>query len=507
MGKKTALFIISLLFIAMVCYSVIRGGAISVDKSGEGALTGIPDHESSLVIRGHVFKIKTPVQVTAKDILVTDGPEGFYWSLPQDPGDERMGYITGPAIIRYTPYDRQGTIDPAAERVIYQLPLPDICNTGAWTGSLRLVKLVLHGKRLFYFYDSEMKDAAQSSYVALGALDASASHPETTARFLYIGENEGGGQLEWAVSSDFVVWQQGYPDITGGYGLSVTTSLYDLATGMQQALPLPVGEMTQLSFAGNKLQYRDWNSQGPYQVLPLPPPGSARLVSGARRLPAVAFGEAAQFLNKFRGTVYLPAVVDPAPYYQVKTESDATHYRVTFDASDHPVPLNATDQERLELGVGPSLAQTLGSIVGYGGSPPPAVKKLTEEVLSQGKLFSIHVGRYTVAGHFLSPSPNQVSVWWQDGSWRYRLLNLDRMWQSPVDSDLQRVIAEITSELPPDGKLVPSSDQGEVSITLAPDHRATGVWFRHGAEWLDLEGYGYDAVRGAQGLVDIGQAD
>lgn len=92
MGKKTVLLMISLLFVCMVGYSVIHGkNDLSVDKPGKAVSAGIPDHESSLIIHGHVFNIKTPDRITDKDILVADGPEGFYWSLPQDPGDARYG--------------------------------------------------------------------------------------------------------------------------------------------------------------------------------------------------------------------------------------------------------------------------------------------------------------------------------------------------------------------------------------------------------------------------------
>jgi hypothetical protein len=393
--------------------------------------TAAPEHVTNLTVHGQVFRIKTPGRVTARDILVADGPEGFYWSLPQNPGETNLGYITEPAVIHYTSYNQQGSIDPKTARIIYSIPLRDIYKTGTSTGSLRLDKLVLRGKWLFYLYysqiknyDSEMKDAAQPRYVALGTLDTSSPYlgdTEDNVRFLYRGTDCGGGHLEWAASSDFVVWQQGWSKSYGG--LNVTTSLYDLDTGLQRALPLPSGEMDELTFAGNSLQYRDGNSQGPYATLPLPPPGSGGLVPGAYWLPAVALGDAHQSLNQFQGTVYLPAAVNPAPFYQVEAAADASHYEVDFDAQEHPVPLNATDQERLELGGGPPCAGLLGLIAVYLGSHPQAVKELLAETLPQGQLFEIHMGKRSLTGHFLAPSSSsQVGVWWQDGSWRYRML-------------------------------------------------------------------------------------
>ncbi len=384
----------------MVSVLLILGVALAIWTEHPSPLSksqaATPEHESSLTVQGQVFRIKTPDQVTAKEILVAAGPQGFYWSLPQNPGSTRMGYLDEPAVIHYTPYTQREVIDPATARLIYSLPLQDICNTGAWTGSLHLDKIVLQGKWLFYFYGSEMRDAAQTSYVALGAVDTSSPYPEDTLRFLYRGADEGGGFLEWAVSSDFVVWQQGWTNPYGG--IDVTTSLYDLDTGLQQALPLPAGEMAQFIFTGNNLEYRDEDSQGPCTTLPLPPPGSARLVPGARWLPAVVFGEAAPVCRQFPGTVYLPAVVNPAPFYQVTVDADTTHYEVDFNANEHPVPLNATDQEGRELGGGPVCADLLGSIAGYGGSPPQAAKELLAEDLPRGQLFKIQVGKRTLTG-------------------------------------------------------------------------------------------------------------
>jgi hypothetical protein len=413
-------------------------------------------------------------------------------------------------------------IDPAAARIIYSLPLQDIWETGAATGSLHLDQLVLRGKWLFYFYDSEMRDATQPSYVALGVLDTSSPYLDlaNTIRFLYRGADCGGGQLAWAASSDFVVWQQGWSNIHGG--VDVTTSLYDLDIGLQQALPLPAGEMDQFAFAGNKLLYRAGNSQGPYTTLPLPPPGSSRLAPGGRRLPAAAFGasgpEGAQLpgtvylpaldspgLSSFPGPVYLPAVVNPAPFYQMTVESDAVHYEVDFNANAHPVPFNATDQEGRELGGGPPCAGLLGSIAGYRGSPPQAVKELLAEDLPPGQLFEIQAGKRILTGHFLNSASGQA-VWWQDGSWRYRMLDESAMWPDPADPGLQQELAYVTRELPPDGDLVPGSAQGVVTISPAPDHRSTSVWFYKDQQWFDVEGYNFDAIKGAQRLVKLASA-
>lgn len=77
------------------------------------------------------------------------------------------------------------------------------------------------------------------------------------------------------------------------------------------------------------------------------------------------------------------------------------------------------------------------------------------------------------------------------------------IWQCPTDPDLQRELAEVIDELPPDGNLVPGSEQGVVSIGPAPDHRSTSVWFCKDREWINLEGYNFDAIQGAQKLVEL----
>ncbi len=94
------LTIVSLLLVLGVVFTIWPKHPPSLPESQ----AGMPEHESSLIVHGQVFQIKTPDQLTARDILVADGPKGFYWSLPQNPGETGMPYITEPAVIHYTPY-------------------------------------------------------------------------------------------------------------------------------------------------------------------------------------------------------------------------------------------------------------------------------------------------------------------------------------------------------------------------------------------------------------------
>lgn len=494
-------FLLLLFFVPLLLMSGCSGTKSDDTKKPGTASPAMTEHEIGLDIHGRRFVIKAPVQMTAKSVLTAAGPQGFYWALPQTYGKNVPGQVDESAVIHYTPYDRQGVIDPETEPVIYHLPADDPSRMGDGSGVLHLQKIELRGKWLFYQYNSEIKDAARLSYTALGVLDTSAEYPENTARFLYRGYDSGGGQVEWAASENYVVWQQGR---SGDASVHVTTNLYDLKTGEQQAILPSADQMTPITLKGDTLQYKDATG---VHALKLPPPGSGRLLAGARRLPSVAFGDlllpdGCFSGGNFRGTVYLPAVVDPAPFYHVEAAVDATHYRVSFNASEYPVPMKATGKGPAAPGPAPSMAQTLGSIEGYTGTPA-AVEKLLRETLPTGELFTLHVGKRMLTGHFLSSSASEVSVWWKDGPWRYRLQNLSVLWANPSDANLQKALKEVINELPPDGALVKGAEQGEVIITLAPDHRETNVWFRRGEEWVHLDGYGFDALHGAQTLVAV----
>jgi len=452
--------------------------------------------ENTIVIsvRGQNYAVKTESNVSPEAILIASGEEGFYWALPQDATGPEPGKLTEAAVIHYTPYSDEKVIEQQKSKVVYRLPIKDISQSGTKPGVLRLTDIQLRGKWLFYFFQSEIGGTSRPVYVALGVMDISANYPQNTARFLYRGHNTGGRQVNWTANDNFVVWQQSYPDNNGGY--QVTPRLYDLKTGKQQALPLPQDKlMRKLILDGQNLVYGDASAT---RTLGLPAPGSDKLVREAQWLPSVAFEEAVKYISdRFDGTIYLPAAVNPAPFYRVTVEADTGRYQVRFDASDHPVPLNATETERRQLGVDPSLAQTLGTITVSRDENPPW-KKQGDGALPQGQSFPIKLGKRTLAAHFVADS---FMVWWQDGSWRFRLNDYARLWESPDDPLLQQAIRDVLDELPPNGQLVPDGREGEVHVNFAPDHRGTEVYFRQHGEWIQITGYNYDAIRGAQQLV------
>lgn len=482
-----ALFLVLLLLAG--CHDVPNSASTKEDAIN-GPQKTASENNIKISVQGEEYVFQTKGNISPGRILTAPGQEGFYWALPQDIDGSEPGEITEPAVIHYTPYKSNKTIDPQQAKVIYRLPLQDISKTGADPGALRLTGLKLRGKWLFYSFSSVIKGTPQPAYTALGAVDITLAYPN--ARLIFRGHDTGGGQMAWTADENYVVWQQADPRGDGIY--DATTVLYDLKTGRQQELPLAKDQfVTTLQLAGNTLVY---GSATDVSNLKLPAPGADKLVNGARWLPATAFDQALPVIQqKFNGKIYLPAVIDQAPFYQVQVTADQDSYSVTFDASSHPVPLNATEDERRQLGVDPSLAQTLGTIkvskkFPQGPGPFPA-----------GETFTLNFGLRQLEAHFIASSKDvPATVWWRDGkdgSWLYSISNFDRIWEGPDDPGL---IKAVHAELPPDGKLV-SGAGGRVNVSLVPDHRGTDVSILKDGQWIKLGGYKFDAIKGARVLV------